>query len=201
METWREELYHHGILGMKWGVRRYQNADGSLTPAGKSRYGVAEYSTKEQAKFAKKMGKKIYKVDEEASKMLETRLKNRSIIENKYNKKIDKASSREQNPKNIAKLKQIEAEKRGELKDFDDGTKYVRQGYEKYADILNKYKDAKVKSFVNADYRNTDSYKKIMSDYTNQLTSNMIYGKSGTILIYSSSAGRDDYKKRGIINS
>lgn len=32
-------LAHYGILGMKWGVRRYQNADGSLTSAGKERYG------------------------------------------------------------------------------------------------------------------------------------------------------------------
>lgn len=31
------ELNHHGILGMKWGVRRYQNEDGSLKPAGKKR--------------------------------------------------------------------------------------------------------------------------------------------------------------------
>lgn len=31
-------LAHHGILGQKWGVRHYQNSDGSLTPEGKVRY-------------------------------------------------------------------------------------------------------------------------------------------------------------------
>lgn len=43
MEAWREELYrdelyHHGIKGQKWGVRRFQNEDGTLTPEGQKRY-------------------------------------------------------------------------------------------------------------------------------------------------------------------
>ena len=32
------DLRHHGIKGQKWGVRRFQNKDGSLTPAGEKRY-------------------------------------------------------------------------------------------------------------------------------------------------------------------
>lgn len=37
-----EELEHFGVKGMKWGVRRYQNPDGTLTEAGKKRYGSPE---------------------------------------------------------------------------------------------------------------------------------------------------------------
>ena len=33
------ELYHHGIKGQKWGVRNYQNPDGSYTAEGLARYG------------------------------------------------------------------------------------------------------------------------------------------------------------------
>ena len=41
------ELYHHGILGQKWGIRRYQNEDGTLTPEGEERY--RNYSKKQRA--------------------------------------------------------------------------------------------------------------------------------------------------------
>lgn len=46
------ELYHHGIKGMRWGVRRYQNADGTLTEAGKKR--LEDYKAKEIDRVIKK---------------------------------------------------------------------------------------------------------------------------------------------------
>lgn len=47
------ELMHWGIKGMKWGVRRYQNKDGSLTPAGRKRYAQEMAKLKEEEKIAK----------------------------------------------------------------------------------------------------------------------------------------------------
>lgn len=48
-----DELYHHGIRGMKWGIRRYQNKDGSLTPRGKKRYEAELKKVREQEKVLK----------------------------------------------------------------------------------------------------------------------------------------------------
>lgn len=51
--NYSDELYHHGIKGQRWGIRRYQNKDGTLTPAGKKR------AAKLESEYEKVTGKKI----------------------------------------------------------------------------------------------------------------------------------------------
>lgn len=52
-----QSLYHHGVKGMRWGHRRYQNEDGSLTPAGREHYGRINDSINDM-----KTGKSAHKI-------------------------------------------------------------------------------------------------------------------------------------------
>ena len=68
-------LSHHGILGMKWGIRRYQNEDGTLTAAGKNRYGNVDVIR------SKKTGDKLYMAERRRSKVEDTDI-NFDVIRN-----------------------------------------------------------------------------------------------------------------------
>jgi 3-oxoacyl-[acyl-carrier-protein] synthase III len=95
-------LQHFGILGMKWGIRRFQNPDGSLTPAGRKRYQKKlERLEKKDTKWAKTKGSKIKeKIEKKVSKEAEKyayqtagSLRNKSgkismTFVNQYNQKL-----------------------------------------------------------------------------------------------------------------
>lgn len=65
----REELMHYGIYGMKWGIRRYQNSDGTLTEAGKRRYRTSGNGEFEDEKGEKRYGKDVRKQTKSDAKL------------------------------------------------------------------------------------------------------------------------------------
>ena len=75
-------LMHHGVKGQKWGIRRFQNSDGSLTAEGKRRYDSANFDSAKLAKEVRKMKKEAY-ADFKASNpeaSLKTKLKVKKAI-------------------------------------------------------------------------------------------------------------------------
>ena len=78
-------MFHHGIKGQKWGVRRFQKKDGSLTPAGKKRYDDGgEVSTeKKKSKHRLRLEEKFIAEGhspEKAAKLASQRIKTEAIL-------------------------------------------------------------------------------------------------------------------------
>lgn len=67
-------LAHHGIIGMKWGIRRYQNADGSLTSTGRKRRSMIYDENANNATKKKNTEKKLKDMTDDELKIRITRL-------------------------------------------------------------------------------------------------------------------------------
>lgn len=96
------ELQHHGIKGQKWGVRRFQNTDGSLTAEGKKRYSVNDY---QQAIDKTKTAGKIVN---------EAKTLNNTV------KKLNDPAAERRIRKSVAEMSDIELQKRVQRLNMED---------------------------------------------------------------------------------
>ena len=95
------ELYHHGIKGQKWGVRRFQRKDGTLTSAGKKRYNNDSAKNKASDDDESTHNKSVSEMTDE-----ELRAKlNRINMEDQYN-----AAMAKRNTKKISRAQKVAAD-------------------------------------------------------------------------------------------
>lgn len=103
-----DELYHHGIKGQKWGLRRWQNEDGSLTSAGRAHYGYGDKQIRKAEKYEKKAAK-YRQGAKNAASWKKTALKKEAEgaekWANKKTQKYEKKAADERSGKALAKKK------------------------------------------------------------------------------------------------
>lgn len=172
-------LQHHGILGQKWGIRRYQNEDGSLTEEGKQRYLNPDGSLNSEGQ--KKLGK------EGVAKFNQTR--NKQQWQNGYDEEQQKVKLN-----NAKENKKWDSAFIDAIQNADDMTEEeTYKEYEKYLKNPNKYvenfdsnnwrgtskKESKPKSEPKSESKKETKEEKKVSDFEKEM--NKILDKKGYI--------------------
>ena len=124
------ELYHHGVKGQKWGLRKYQNEDGSLTAAGRKHYGYGEL----KAAYKKRLS--------DADSSWKSKSDN---LEKEYFRRLEDI---EKNYKRGQMLSEKDQKRESELDEW----------WDKEQKKLNANRDSEKKN-AKSDFKNSDEYK------------------------------------------
>lgn len=166
------EIYHHGILGQKWGVRRFQNPDGSLTEAGKKRYGKQIEKAYTNSKTSSENRQTVrYEMNKELASSKESQLYEKALNDRDYDyqflRALEKGMSNKEAVEYATKVADKSRSESNESRFISIENAYKQKRRETANNYVEKYRDALLKDLGvpdTADMRNLLS--KIAYDIT-----------------------------------
>lgn len=195
--SYPNELWHHGILGQKWGVRRYQFPDGRLTAAGRKRYvkdiTSKKYSSYKEARDSARQGinegtvKNLSELKESLSKFREAATKNEEFdYSPEYKKAQIKAYNntledlKKDRPEYIQEIVQLNNGSEENLDKFHDFRKTLEAYEDEYLSKAEReyYKDPVRKQLKKQEEESLEAYLNECKKATNDLV-----GKYGSEII------------------
>jgi hypothetical protein len=136
-----DELYHHGILGQKWGLRRFQNKDGTWTAEGKTR---RKYENSDGS-FTSKAKTKLYKDVEKYKYKNPKKLAKNELVKDYSKKLIDASWEQEIALDDLGSatmnLQYYYSNKQQELLNTDKGRKTIMDAYSDQDDPIDYYEE------------------------------------------------------------
>lgn len=164
------ELCHYGVKGQKWGIRRYQNKDGSLTPAGKKR---AKQEYKEDNKKAFELGKNATITGRAVGESMKRTAK--------LEKKLDKR--REKDPTaTTRRTKSLQDQLEASTKTTEQLTatykKYKTEAEAHCKSLVQKYGKEAVSSIKYKDFKTKNGKINTINERTNTMTGYAVSGLS-----------------------